>query len=370
MDLEKTHNNLNRLADKIKQDIRQRCLKSGEPYMTSTQLAEQHGVSRATAHRAVRLLVAQDVLVARQGSGTYIGSSGVASDSRARMKSLIILQAGYQSNHVLGVIGYLSGHLHAFFKDYIIQSVSLPREGALAIAREVVGRSLEQGELGGVICISNGRDVYQYLIDAGVPTLVLGSLHSDQHSLPSIDADKKQMGSELFKYLFSRGHRKFILLQAAQGRAGAVIFQDRIVEELTEHGLPASALKVRLGFNDIEVIKNDLRDLLTSNEHPTGIIADSYVHALAAKDVIEDLGLRLGIDVDVVTTRALAQKIDDCLFPYVRPVKNFDEIARDVSIAMHKVMHNELFKILHVKEGVEFIVPESYRALHSEVKVG
>jgi DNA-binding GntR family transcriptional regulator len=60
------------IADKITEDIRSGTLTPGTELPSTSALAEQHGVSEATAYRAVRKLHERGLVTGYQGKGVYV----------------------------------------------------------------------------------------------------------------------------------------------------------------------------------------------------------------------------------------------------------------------------------------------------------
>lgn len=60
------------IADQITAQIRAGRLKPGAALPSTSQLAEQHDVSVATAYRAVRLLHERGLVLGRKGKGVYV----------------------------------------------------------------------------------------------------------------------------------------------------------------------------------------------------------------------------------------------------------------------------------------------------------
>ena len=69
------------VSEKIKQYIILNDLKDGDKMPTEPTLVEIFGVGRSTIREAVKILVSQNILNVRQGSGTYVSEEiGVISD--------------------------------------------------------------------------------------------------------------------------------------------------------------------------------------------------------------------------------------------------------------------------------------------------
>ena len=68
-------------AQKVKTMIIQRDMKPGDRLPTETELAERFGVSRSTLREAMKFLRAENVVVIRQGSGTFVSAgTGIGED--------------------------------------------------------------------------------------------------------------------------------------------------------------------------------------------------------------------------------------------------------------------------------------------------
>src|SRR5436309_1131752 len=78
------------LAKRVEGEIRSRGLQTGERFMNTEEVGMLLGVSSATAHRALNLLVKQKVLVRQHGRGTFIGS-GIGKSRRIQMPTVYIL---------------------------------------------------------------------------------------------------------------------------------------------------------------------------------------------------------------------------------------------------------------------------------------
>ncbi len=63
------------IADQITEQIRAGKLRPGTALPSTTQLAEQHDVSTATAYRAVRLLHERGLVLGRRGKGVYVADN-------------------------------------------------------------------------------------------------------------------------------------------------------------------------------------------------------------------------------------------------------------------------------------------------------
>ena len=68
-------------AQKVKTMIIQRQMKPGDRLPTEKELADLFGVSRSTLREAMKFLRAENVVVIRQGSGTFVSAgTGIGED--------------------------------------------------------------------------------------------------------------------------------------------------------------------------------------------------------------------------------------------------------------------------------------------------
>lgn len=290
--------NLSVVARRLEGDIRSRGLQSGDRYLSVTDAASLLGVSPATAHRAMDLLVRKQLLVRQQGRGTFVGG-GIGETRPSRVRTIhILLFEGLEAATSVRIDIMMSAVREAI-SGVTVQFTVMPDYGSVDYLRELLHPSLDAGHLAGVIPISCSREVYRFLEQLGVPMVVLGSLYPDQHHLPSVDSDYYQAGYLLADHMVRAGHRQMALLVAAEGRPGDHAFYDGVSDALTRAQLPHNALSMRIYPRDPDAFRAQIRQLLQTSDRPTGFICsiDTFVpHVLA---VARDLGLRVPEDLDV-----------------------------------------------------------------------
>jgi GntR family transcriptional regulator len=76
------------LAEDLRERIKNKLLKNGDPLPTEAQLCESYGVSRITVRRALDDLIAENLVIRRRGVGTFVGSPAEASRSVSLIGSL------------------------------------------------------------------------------------------------------------------------------------------------------------------------------------------------------------------------------------------------------------------------------------------
>jgi len=285
------------LPARMMADIRRRGLTEGDPYMTAREAGELFGTSRATADRAMQVLVKQGILERRRGQGTSVAKTLTPAD--ATMPVVVVLIPEFRGRLSSPQRTSLPGLLHGHFPGAIVQSTIVPEEGGLGHVRHVIASAQSQGRLERVFAISCRREVYQFLIDEAIPTVVLGSLFHDQNTLPTIEVDRAGAARLLTEHFVAKGHTRFLYLPTVSDRAGVHCFHDRACDVLAKHGLPANALKMRISDGDLTVLRSEMMALLAQPEHPTAVLADSAALAEAVIEAAHADGFRVPEDIDV-----------------------------------------------------------------------
>ncbi len=326
----KRYSTLQRWKERILLDIGARGLKPGDPYLTVEETGVLLGCSRATAHRAMKKLIEEGILVARAGSGTFIGDEARGAASNVP-----------QALHVLMPIGFDSATTIPFMR--LIQAVAQnlgglgiqfnsPPEGYdLNYISETVLKPFREGQIKAVLAVSCQWKAYQYLKEQGITALVCGSMYQDRQFLPSVDKDAAKGAELLVDYLIKKGHRRLGLVMPASGLAGVDFFTDSVSRSLSSRGLSADSLSLRYCTGDKIVTEDRIRDLLRSSNRPTALITDEADFADLARSAVESLGLSVPNDVEIVFEGSVFRTDYPAAYPHTRITSNGTELAREIT---------------------------------------
>ncbi len=311
-------------------DIRHKGLRPGDAYLTTEAAGLMLGCSRATAHRAMTCLVETGMLVARPGSGMFIGPAcegvapGVAQSLHAVMPIgfkpctatplVRLMQAVAQSQGNLGV------HFNTFPSRYDFNYVA-----------ETVVKPYRAGQVAAVVALGCHWSLQQYLKEQEIKTLVIGSMFPDRAFFPSIDKDSAGGGEILVDYLIEKGHRQFGVLVPASGLAGVDLFTDAVSRRLSSHGIPADSLTLRFCNGDEPVTMDRMRELLASRRRPTAIITDEEDLANLVSNAAESLRLSVPKDLEVVFEGSLLRMSEPSVYPHTRSVLSEEDLVREVA---------------------------------------
>lgn len=172
------------LVELLERDIRQRCLSPGDPYHTATKISRIYGVSRATAHRAMRDLVVRDFLHSRRGSGTIVGSA--INHVQIKYLSLIHVVIPHAQRLPAAAFGDLMEGLQESFPQAGIQFNYMPESDPLQFVERLVQSTDRRQQTMGLVISSPPRDVQLLLTKCMIPVVAFGSVYADCDELPSI----------------------------------------------------------------------------------------------------------------------------------------------------------------------------------------
>lgn len=325
------------LAQWVEADIVRKSLQSGQPYWTADQVARATGASRAMANRAMLLLHRREVLIRRRGKGTFVGPNGPA--AKRRNGRAIYLMTSSEVFVKTGMpIGQFAREMLAHMGDFAFHAILIPNESGLEYVQRIVSSGRKEGHLAGIVATSCSSEILRYLDRCGVPTVVLGSIVSNQFSLPFIDKDQKESGHLLARHLIEKGHTKLGFLMVAQGLSGNTLFYEGICEALAEANLPPTTLKLGIWNGGEADLADELRVLLSSEDRPTGLIANGSVIAHAATQVARDLALAGTTKLEIVYTGALFSDCHPAPWLNVWPAESSNEMIRRVGAIMKELI--------------------------------
>jgi DNA-binding LacI/PurR family transcriptional regulator len=288
------------LAKRLEEDIRARGLRSGEPYLTTAQAGRQLGISKAMAYRAMKILVARQVLVSHPGRGTFVGpQAGGKPVERPLCIGILSMQDLLLSSEQ-STYGWLTG-LVTTLPGYSIRFDFLQPPDAETQSLRLLDQGLADGSLSAVIMLGCPRAVQEQVLSRGMPAVVLGTDYSSTRQLPSVDADQFDIGRLAAQYLLKRGHWRIGLLMREMWFPGDRRMYEGVGRALDEAGLGHDSLVLRNLSVDADALAADLRRLFEAEDRPTGCVCRMPLFAQAALGVAESLGLAAPDDLEIVS---------------------------------------------------------------------
>ena len=287
-------------AKRLEEDIRTRSFRVGEPYLTTTQVGRQLGISKAMAHRTMKLLSDRQILTSHVGRGTFIGpEAGSLSSTQVKCIHILLTHDYFQSLEQI-THGWLAG-LSETLVGCSVQFNFIPKYNAEAQVSCLLEQGKATGTLSAVILVGCSQAVQERVSSYGVPTLVFGTDYSSTRQLPSVDADQYEIGRLATRYLVERGHRRIALVMRELWLPGDRRMLEGVGCALDEAHLGHKTLKLRNMSVDPAVLDADLRRLLTTEDRPTGCVCRTPFFAKAVLQAAKSAGLVVPADLDVVT---------------------------------------------------------------------
>lgn len=199
-----------RLANLLRGQIKDYIAEGQNKLPTEMELCSRYGVSRQTVRQALSVLIDENLIEQRQGSGTYITAS-VASSKR-------------------NIIAILVSNRYEYTYPSILKDISVPLEAngytisiyvtddKVSTERHILTSLLETPPAGIIAEPSHSSlpnpnlDIYERFTDNGVPVLFFMGNYSNFEFFPYIRSDDVYGGYLLGKHLIGRNHSNIATL--------------------------------------------------------------------------------------------------------------------------------------------------------------
>lgn len=347
------------VANQIEQDILRRGLGPGDRYLTAEEASRLFSVSQPIANRAMKLLAEKDVLKRHRRSGTFV-SGGGGSHRPVNIQNVYFLMPSDQVETGSVLFGSFVRALRTEMGNVNVQLSFLPSRNRLDFVRATIDAARSVQQLAGVVGVSCGQEIYRYLANEHVSTVICGSFHGAGTTLPTVDVDNKQAARLLMEYLIDKGHTRIAILAEDFGRPGDHDFHDEAVDVLTEANLPANALLVRAYPGSYDAYRLQAGELLSlGDRRPTALICRRAQLAEVAREVASQLGLSVPRDLEIVYEDFAASQTAQPSFPHVQPTMLIDEFAVQVARMLNQIRRAKTLSNPKVVIPVKMVVPES-----------
>jgi GntR family transcriptional regulator, arabinose operon transcriptional repressor len=318
------------LADRLLADIHTRKLQPGDRYMTTAAASKMLGVGNGIANRALQLLERRHVIVRQQRRGAFIAGMPKPGSSAPLRRVHFLVHQNYLNTEGVGNDLVLLGMQEAL-PGVHVQISFLPTSNATEFVADLIDQSLTAKARDGFILVRVPYEVQQLVSDRGVPGVVYGALYANVKRLTRFDRDMTAVGRLAIEYLLSKGHRKIAQLSRQQALPGDHDTMDAIRQHMGEKGLLASAITERFLPSSPEIYKAEIRRLLEAAEPSTGFICRSRQMADSVAEVVEEYGLRLYRDLDVVVCDYYLLPTQKPQYVFPRPVYSSEEQGRRIA---------------------------------------
>ncbi|MFT3983935.1 MAG: GntR family transcriptional regulator [Lachnospiraceae bacterium] len=252
-----------RLSNLLKEQIVSNIRKGNDTLPTEEKLCKKYGVSRQTVRHALEILIEEDLIERRQGSGTYIKDSSPNS-----VKRQVAVLLAYDNEYTYPNI---FGDLLAVFNRENYSSTLYLTENKVIKEREFLRHLLKHPVHGIIVepvlsALPNPNlDLYEMLRERGTVILFLSGFYPNFPAFSFVKSDDFYGGYVLGKYLLQKNHRVITGIFRSDDQKGLQRY----------HGLITALTDSSAAFQDESIgwfSTDDLTDLQKNQD--TGFLAE------------------------------------------------------------------------------------------------
>ena len=148
--------------------------------MTSVEAGHLLGVSTATAHKALKVLADRRIVVRKSKSGTFVGPNA-GSLEEVGTQIVFIFATEEKREHTYSQLVPMFHGLDRMMPAAKALLHFVPHIRAEEYLRKMLVATNSYGKVVGAVAMSCPVNVYRFLAEAGVPTIVSGSLSVERN---------------------------------------------------------------------------------------------------------------------------------------------------------------------------------------------
>ena len=287
------------LANWIKEHIALEKYQRGDRFYTEGELAAMFGVSRLTVRQAVGLLVNENRLERRRGSGTFVASGVERQAEAGRIIGVITAYTDYVFSGVLQSIETtLANHGYAMQLAFTLDQDELERQ-ALA--------SMLSSRLAGILYVHSKNVIYNPNIPLlkeiekkGIPLIQLFS-RSSYTKFPYIALDDVAAGKIAVDHLISAGHKEIAGLFMSDTMQGILRYEG-YARALCGAGItPNPRHSLWFTQEESDSLFNGKSRLVERLEGCTGLLCLNDFYACRMIKLLEENGIYVPDDISIVS---------------------------------------------------------------------
>ena len=269
---------------------------AGEYLPTVRELSRRHRLACSTVHRALQSLAAEGLLSAESRQG-YRVRPGAADPMRGCPVAYVFSAA--EDPQPVGV--YHRALLAAFQGAAVergwtlLSTVADPGAGGAGAILE----RLRAARTGGLVLDMHQLGLIDALLGSGLPAVLVNSWREDV-AMDTVMQDGQQGGLQAAAYLAGRGHRKVAWFGPMADTGHSLDRFGGALLGLRRAGLPAPEEHVTVYGSAPAELDERARQLLSSGNRPTAVLALWQENALALSRAAAELGLAVGRDFEMV----------------------------------------------------------------------
>lgn len=355
--IEQMRNSVEVVARRVEADIRSRGFVAGDRYLTGEELGRMFNVSSITANRAMQLLAERGLLVRQRKAGTFIGEGLELPSNPPRKRVHIVMTSGIWSDDQASAVQYfnqlLCGVLEKLPGSSVQMDVLGPQE-INAFIRRIIDSAVTNGDVSGVVLLRSSPEVQRQLVEAGIPTVVFGSVFPGVKGLACVDVDQRQVGRLTAEYLIRAKHSRVMTLMFSQWFPGDNAFISGMMGTLQAMA-PDVEIDLQSVPVDEDVCRGVVETAMAGQDRPTAVIARSPWLARIVADVLQSLGFSIPGDVELIMGNHHEVEIGGRRLPGAVPAESMVECGRKLGILIKEIGEHRNTKLpRHELVAVEY----------------
>lgn len=344
------------LAQQLEEDIRQRKLQPGDPYLSLADTARMLGVSTSTANRALQLLAQRRLLHRVQRRGTFVGSLK-REPSPGLLKRVFMLvhrsylrQEGVMADGVLvGIQGQLPG------AD--VQFNFLPATDPAEYVDGLIGEILRAKEPAGIVITKAPFAVQRAIKDSGLPAVVHGSLYPSIENMAWVEQDNLAIARLIAGYALKHGTTQICTLAREVVFPGDDLVMHELARLLGAAGFKADNLTVSHLPDNIHAVSAEVTRLVQRHPSDLLLLCRSEAKASAALETIGRLGLKGRRRPRLIASGVYRRPSGESPYPYIFPTLRPEEIGAAIGRLLAAQITDPKTAPGHIVEPVELAEP-------------
>lgn len=203
-----------KIANDLKSKILNEEYKVNESIPTEAELQTIYDVSRYTVRQAINLLVTEDILVKKKGSGTYVKSKGIKRDIDSNGPKKIGLVISSFSDYIFpSIIEGVESTLSEQGTSLLVSST----DNTFKKERTALEMMINQGVDGLIIepvksnTVSQNLKYYSYFLQNDIPFVLING-YFDYFKTSTVRNDDVKAGYMATEHLINKGHENILLI--------------------------------------------------------------------------------------------------------------------------------------------------------------
>jgi len=288
------------LAESIKEKISGEGLKKGDKFYKEHSLAEMYSVSRQTVRRAINILINEQVLESKQGSGTYVATPMYTKKNSSKTIGVIIT---YFNEYIFPSI--INGIESVISSNGYNMQLASTRNDLENEARAL--RSMLDAEVDAFIieptksALPNGnKSLYDEISNKNIPLIFLNSYYPEM-DFPHIALDDVKAGYLVTKYLIDNGHSKIALCLKSDDIQGHLRYRGAI-DAANDNDITISMENIFwFTTEDIKYLEEDSNRILRYLKNCTALFCYNDQIAFKIINILKEKGFNLPEDYSIIS---------------------------------------------------------------------